>query len=451
MALGAKETYWPGSVVTDEDGRLILVSPGAEMGPLGSGETYWAGSHATDEYGRAVAVGPGGSSLEFGAAAATGTASRDTAAIKAVFQAAAKANGVAVFNKPGVYKINEELVRPNNISIVGGPNVTFQAVAPFTGTCLLTDPAHEKTVYQSISGGMTLDSNNVANHALWCRYFGHLTLGVICQNSLEDDCILGDTEATEASYEAYLQPAFAVNRNAGSVPVGHYCLWAKSCSDGRMFGNTFKGQEVGIRTDLGDWKGFGVHPYGAGFPMQVGIEDRAGNEWIGVCGDTLTPSTHAEATGESAKSTITDPAILGAHEGRPVTGTNIPAEAYVGGVTAGTSFQLVNGLGEAIKPAGAVAGISLLGAALILRGSGFAKVIGGSVINNVTYGSDKGSVGVAIGRNISGGYVQGFHSKGGSSGKRMLKALVGKLSVISYFGMVEENTAEKVEPRSQFV
>jgi hypothetical protein len=60
MALSTKEKYWPGSIVADEDGRVILISKGAEMGPLASNEKYWAGSHATDEYGRLIAVGPGG-------------------------------------------------------------------------------------------------------------------------------------------------------------------------------------------------------------------------------------------------------------------------------------------------------------------------------------------------------------------------------------------------------
>lgn len=60
MALGTKEKYWGGSVVTDEDGRLVIISEGEEVGPLAATEKYWGGSHATDEYGRLVVVGPGG-------------------------------------------------------------------------------------------------------------------------------------------------------------------------------------------------------------------------------------------------------------------------------------------------------------------------------------------------------------------------------------------------------
>jgi hypothetical protein len=404
-----------------------------------------------DEKGRLIVVAPNGGTLEVTAPAPTGVVSTDTANVKAALQVAGESGGLASFTKPGAYAINEEVIRPANVSIRLAQGVVFKATAPFTGSCLLSDSKASKSIYQSITGGGTLDSNNVAAHALWARWFGHFNFGVICQNSLEDDVVLGDPEAAEPSYEAYVLESFGVNRTGGAVPTGHYSLWARNCSDGRIFGSTFKGQEVGVRIDLGGWRAFGAHPYGAGYPMAVCVEDRGGNEWVGTEADTPTPTAHPGAVGEATKSTITDGQILSSHEGRPVTGSNVPAGAYVGGVTVGTSFQLVNALGEAIKPTGVVAGITLLGVGILCRGTTPAKVIGGQVINNVTYGVDQGCVGVAIGRNVTGGFVQGFHSKGGSAERRVLKAIVGKSGAVSYFGMVEENTAEKVEPRSQFV
>ncbi len=63
MALGTKEKYWPGSVVTDSYGRLVVVPEGAEVGALSESEHYWPGSHATAEQGRLIVVGPGGAPI----------------------------------------------------------------------------------------------------------------------------------------------------------------------------------------------------------------------------------------------------------------------------------------------------------------------------------------------------------------------------------------------------
>jgi hypothetical protein len=55
------------------------------------------------------------------------------------------------------------------------------------------------------------------------------------------------------------------------------------------------------------------------------------------------PPTRTDTAGTTSGSpTITDPTITDADTGRIVTGTGIPTESYVGNVTAGTSFQLVD-------------------------------------------------------------------------------------------------------------
>ena len=193
------------------------------------------------------------SSVEIGSLPPTGIAATDTATVKATLKAAGEAtSGIAVFNKPGTYLIDEELVRPHNVSIVLGSATIFLAAPEFAGSALLSDSATEKSSRQSIAGGGTLDSNNNSKHALWCRYFGHITLGIVCQNSLEDDVILGDsvTPATAQSSEPILTPAFWVNRTSGSVPAGHACLWAQNASDGRIFGSVLKEKETGIRCSM---------------------------------------------------------------------------------------------------------------------------------------------------------------------------------------------------------
>ncbi|HEY4916579.1 MAG TPA: hypothetical protein VIH92_06700 [Solirubrobacteraceae bacterium] len=389
---------------------------------------------------------PGGHlppTVEIGSPPPTGVTATDTANVKAALRAAGEANGVAVLNKPGIYKVNEELIRPHTASIIIGPNTTLQATAPFTGTSLLTDSKTEKSEWCSILGGGRLDSNNVANHALFARYFGHMTFGVLCMNSLEDDVILGDEAATASSYEAYLTAAFWVNRNSGAVPVGHYCMWAQNCSDGRIEGCVFKGQETGVRIDKGGWRGWGAHPYGAAYAMQVCVESRAGSEWFGPNFDTPTPNAHASATGEAASSTITDTAILPQHESRPVTGTNIPAESFVGAVTTGEHFTLVNKLGESVNPTGSVSGITLLGVGLLQRGEAAFRVAGGAIFNSAAYGVDNGCVGIVVGKNITQGDIDGFESNGSSGGARVTKLLTGKLLAVRWRGLIEKNTVEK--------
>lgn len=69
--------------------------------------------------------------------------------------------------------------------------------------------------------------------------------------------------------------------------------------------------------------------------------------------------TDASASASGGVSTITDAAILATDINRPVSGTNIPANSYVGTVNPGVSFTLINGLGAAAVTAGAVSGITL--------------------------------------------------------------------------------------------
>lgn len=393
-----------------------------------------------------------GTGAEFSCPPPTGVAATDTANVEATLKAAGEVAGLARIDQPGTYQINKELIQPFNVSIYIGPTTNLKGSAPVTGECLLSDSKTEKTISQSIVGGGTLNSNNVFKHALWPRYFGHqLVLGVKPKNSLEDDCILGDNTATGPSQEPVLTADFLIQRSTGTTPVGHACLWAQNASDGRMPGTVMTGQETGFRIDKGGWRGFGVHPTGAEYPMQVCIEDNVGCEFMGLNLDTPTPKEHAGATGEAASSTITDAAILANHEGRPVTGTNIPAGSAVGAVTPGVSFTLKNAeTGASVKPTGAVSGITLVGVGYLISANGFS--VSGQVYVSPKYGVDNGCVGVMVATNVSvgKGVVNGFQGNGGSAEFRVTKALAGKLSAISWSNLVERNCVEKVFPSTQF-
>jgi hypothetical protein len=386
-------------------------------------------------------------SVEISVPPPSGVAAIDTASVKAALQAAGEAKGTAVL-RPGTYKISEELVRPAKASILGYPNTILQGAPGATGECLLTDPVGEKTEYQSIVGGFTLDANNVFAHALWCRWFNHLVLGVKPKNSLEDDWIIGDLAAATVSAEPVIKPDSLVQRTAGVVAPGHYCLWAQNASDGRLPGLVVTGQETGIRIDKGGWRGgVGVHPVGAAFPMQVGIEDNGATEWFGSNLDTPTPKEHAGAAGTEAASVITDSEILSQHKTRPVTGANIPAESFVGTVTPGVSFILVNAKGEEVKPTGVVAGITLLGVGLIVRENG-TQDFGGQVFNPASHGVDQGCVGVAVASNVTQVNLLGFIANGASPSFRVAQAFVGNISGLAWSGLIQKNCV-KLQAASQ--
>jgi hypothetical protein len=379
----------------------------------------------------------------------TGVAATDTANIQAALTAAA--GGVCKLTQPGTYAINETLVRPANCSIFLGPDTTLQASVAIAGP-LLTDLATEKSVNQSIVGGGTIDSNNKAQHALWCRYFGHITLGVTCQNSTQDDVILGDdvTPATASSFEAILTEQFWINRTSGTVPVGHYALWLQNVSDCRGYGNVIKGQQTGIRADGGGSNRFyGVHPYGAAYVMHTCIDDNSlGNEWFGVNVDTCTPSTHAGASGSASSSSITDSEILPQHSCVPVSGTNIPANSYVGAVISGTSFTLADSSGMEVKPTGAVSGITLAGVGILCRDGG-ANIIGGDIYVSTTYGVDNGCYGIVFGPSANSGDVVGFTARGGSESFRVTQAIVGNIGANSWTSLLQVSCVKTNVAQSQ--
>jgi len=93
----------------------------------------------------------------------------------------------------------------------------------------------------------------------------------------------------------------------------------------------------------------------------------------GGAGSPPKARTDASATGGAGSSTISDNSIVADDTGRAVTGTNIPADSFVGAVTdtgpqfpttnTGSatvgSFQLVDQDGTPVDPTGAVAGITL--------------------------------------------------------------------------------------------
>lgn len=378
----------------------------------------------------------------------TGVAATDTANVQAALTAAA--GGVCYLTQPGTFAINATLIRPSNASIFLGPNTILQASTTIAGP-VLSDSPTTRSLRQSIVGGGIIDSNNLAQNALWLRYFQRgMVLGVICMNSTQSDVILGDVNATAASNQAYLTEWFMTDRKPSfPVPVGYYSVWFQNCTDSMGIAFQTTGQETGIRVDGSDCKFFNVHSYGAESQMHCAFDDNSLlNEWIGCIADTPTPSLHSGATGSNANNTITDSAILPQHKGVPVSGTNIPAHSFVGTVTSGVSFQLVSSGGATVTPTGPVSGVTLAGVGIMCRGAG-TRIIGGNIYVSTIYGVDNGCYGVVFGSSANTGFVDGFSAYGGSGSFRVTQAIVGNSLACSWTSLLQVNCANTNPAQNQ--
>lgn len=392
-----------------------------------SGETFsGVGTHWAQIAGNAV---------EVSAPAPTGIAATDTANLQAALNAAA--GGVCKITKPGTYAINAMLVRPYNASVFLGPNCILQAAASIAGP-VLSDSKTERSLRQCIVGGGVIDSNNKAQNALWCRYFQRgMTLGVVCKNSTQSDCILGDTEATAKSDEAFFTAQFACDRTGFSVPVGAYSLWLQNCSDTVVPEITLTGQERGLRLDSSNIKCYGTHPLGAAYPMNTMCENNSiGSEFYGCQWDTPTSIEHKAATAANGSNVVTDAAILSQHVGLPVSGANIPDKTFVLAVTPGVSFTLGSASGAEMKTTGEVKGVTLAGVGL-LNIAAYSQTVGGGVYVNPTYGVDNACYGIVFAPAANTGNVAGFYANGGSESFRVSQALAGNLFALTWSGLLQ--------------
>lgn len=262
-----------------------------------------------------------------------------------------------------------------------------------------------------------------------------MTVGVICQNATQHTVILGDNGAPAASDEAHLTEEFMVDRTTGSAPAGYYGLWIQRCSDGTAHGCVLTGQSTGVRVDASNWKFFGVHAYGAAYPMNTCFDDNSLSEWHGCCADTPTPITHGSATGSAASSTIADTSILAQHLGLPVSGANIPANCFVGTVTSGVGFVLLNQSGTEEKPTGTVSGVTLAGVGWVCRNAR-GVIVGGNAFMSPIYGVDDASYGVVIRNGVTNVFMCGLRVEG-SEETRFIAPLVGNLSASNWVGLLQ--------------
>jgi hypothetical protein len=180
--------------------------------------------------------------------------------------------------------------------------------------------------------------------------------------------------------------------------------------------------------------------------LQCFYEGKGTSQYIGCTTDTVTTVAHAGATGSAANNTITDTAIQPQHKGIKVTGTNIPSGCYVGTVTAGASFLLVDALGNAVSPTGAVAGITLVGTGRNVQaiGNGGHVAVEWAFQNGATGAGapDNVCAAITVGPSVTALDVIGLQVKGSDSSHRFASVFDGNTSVIRWSGVQTQNVTQ---------
>lgn len=299
----------------------------------------------------------------------TGTAAKDTAAVQAVLNAAASAGTVAMLTQPGTFVYNAKIVVKGS-AIWGGPTQTHQAGASFPTATTLVVAATQTAGRVTWSGSPVFDSNGIAAHAF--AHNGTAKLLLLGQptyrNSAKTDAVIA------GPFQALLGMRFYRATGSHPQPKGYASLTV-TATDVVIAGANGSGQETGIWNQGAD--NTFIAPHFSNTKILQGYSDTAGSShWIDPIADSYVNVTHT-ATGSTASAVITDATVKAIHQGIRVTGTNIPATSFIGAVTTGTSFTLVNKNNVSVNPTGAVSSITLIATWWNLRGSGGGQIIGG--------------------------------------------------------------------------
>lgn len=176
-----------------------------------------------------------------------------------------------------------------------------------------------------------------------------------------------------------------------------------------------------------------------------------GGRFLNCIADTLASVAHAGATGSGASSTITDAAVSAYHQGLRVTGTNIPANSFVGVPTAGVSFPLLTATGSAATPTGTVTGITLMPCGFNAQGA--TQIIGGLSLNNNTVGGAQDSTfdAFVVGSVANTSKLQIVdHLIWGTSAtlSRFQNAIAGGIGFAEWTGLQQQNVVNPLQTRS---
>ena len=143
--------------------------------------------------------------------------------------------------------------------------------------------------------------------------------------------------------------------------AGRIITWASGTAPSRVPGTARNNNAVGFFS-YGSDSGIHASEFGASASHNVVIACQPFSItecdiWSGgVCA-----RWDSGATAGSGTDTITDSSVLATDTGRPVGGVGIPTKTYIGAVTTGTSFKLVNSAGSAVNTTASVTGVTVGG------------------------------------------------------------------------------------------
>jgi hypothetical protein len=325
------------------------------------------------------------------------------------------------------------------------PNTIIKGITGYSGVVADT-PLGTQVDHLVFSGGQ-FDAGGSGSIAFWAHWATHCTWSnsPTFHNAQTADLVIGDPADGAGAHFSYglqvIRPQ--CDRTAGSkVPGGmniHMTSVSTDCTIRESRGN---GQECGI-FDEGNDNNF-YTPHHSNQPVVCYLSVGVNSDWIEPIADTCQPLVHGSASTAGVSSTITDSAIQPIHLGLPVTGTNIPgsisAPSFVGTVTAGVSFALVNAAGGSVSTAGAVAGITLAGVGLNLQ-TAVPSVIGGNALMSNSLGVDNACFGVCFGPAVTNAYVHNFSMWAQNAATRWVAPVVGKTGFGNWMDLVNDGAS----------
>lgn len=330
----------------------------------------------------------------------TGIATIDTPALNNYIAAEQALGRTPVVTQPGTFVVNNSITAgtQTNASNMawGGPTQTIKASTTFPTTkpLVTTRTTTAKLNNPVWTGSPTFNANGRAAHAFYPKYFTKFWwLGrPAFQSAPQGEVVIGvpTTTGAKVANGFKLVGGFQFAGTPSNVGYASLTVNASDCIIENLSGHS---QETALWNNSSNNVYYGAHM--SNTTITQGYRDTGtATLFIGCVGDSYKFKGHT-ATGSTGSSVLTDATIRPLHQGlRIVTRSgastassgHIPATTFVGTVTSGTSFIMVNKTGTAVNATGAVSKIALVATSYMLRGH-YGQLVGSRCESNKTYGT----------------------------------------------------------------
>lgn len=393
---------------------------------------------ATDPTGNPFGVGP--------SPLGNSTTGGDYAQIQAILTVGATL-GMATITAPVTYWLEEPLVLSSSATF--GPMTSFKAAANFpTGQPLLTTP-NPSGVPTLLTGlkwqGGIWDANFVALNCFYPRYsVTCVASGMTFNNAPGDWLVVGDNAAAAVSIQFYGYD-LQFGHPLGNLPSdGAALIHVQNGSDCEFWGCQGVGAYIGAYIQHSDCKFYGCHFNPAtAFVTFLDASTVGGSEFHGCTADTPVALSR---TCTSSGNVITDSFMLSRYTSLPISGTNIPAGAYVGNVS-GSAFNAVDKFGNTLTLGGSVTSYLLGGVGYQLNAPSAAKLVGSRALMGPAAGTTQTCYGCVIGPLVTTASASSF-SVNSSTSNQWIAAFGGLTDVLSWTGL-QQSQVENVLPTEQ--